>query len=742
MANITPSESLLTLLEQEIKSVDDIRENLASEYDVTTYEKFERHFIDLRNKFKNKLLDISDPDQAYLMRSEARKASLDQIIQKATSVAESFQEARENKRLNRPKSVDAIEDLSYALKNLMHLIEETKQNSGDSPPLDVPIGTPKNKKRRSPKKQPLPSPNQIEESFGFKEIEKDPRTDSDRPYGQDKLNYTKYAQSFAKIILNHETSTPLTIGIYGQWGQGKSFLMGKIKEELNKSLNKKAPFSFSAFWKKYNPKSARESLNTWRKTRNEIVDYHVVEFNAWAYVGTDHLWAGLVTHLYKEIESYFGFRVTLARLRQAFGKMLPKSIPIVVLYVVLGFGVSLLFNFKETQQGWEGITFALKAFAGTLLGGTALAGLPVLLTTLKEFVDNFALSHSKNLQNLAAKPDFKAQVGIMGDIKDEIRFMGKLLRKGKQGRSTRFILFIDDLDRCEHKKAVEVMQAIMLLLTDEDGAPFVIFMGIDARVIVHAIEETYGNVLVNAGINGYEYLDKIVQIPFVIPPAPLEIIKQYVDSMLWTDEEKSLVLKKKAESKQADETKTQPPIVGNLDVTLDNVATTSLDEISVSFTEEERQVINQCTEVMVSNPRKIKRIVNIYRYARLILPIALEQNRAKVVRWFVMTEQWPLHLAWILQYIENDRQTTKKLAKKKMSDVYKLAKKNIHSEEMESLLTIDADPDTFVKFMNENNFSVQDILTLLPITFNLNPAIRSKVGKQMLKISETELGLI
>jgi uncharacterized protein YgiM (DUF1202 family) len=68
-------------------------------------------------------------------------------------------------------------------------------------------------------------------------IEKDktPRTDSDHPSGPDRLNYTKYAQAFAKIILNHETSTPLTIGIYGQWGQGKSFLMGKIKDALKAS---------------------------------------------------------------------------------------------------------------------------------------------------------------------------------------------------------------------------------------------------------------------------------------------------------------------------------------------------------------------------------------------------------------------------------------------------------------------------------------------------------------------------
>ncbi len=69
----------------------------------------------------------------------------------------------------------------------------------------------------------------------------------------------------------------------------------------------------------------------------------------------------------------------------------------------------------------------------------------------------------------------------------------------------------------------------MLLLADRDGSPFVIFLGIDARVIVRAVEEHYGDVLVKAGINGYEYLDKIVQMPFVIPSASRKDIGNYAE---------------------------------------------------------------------------------------------------------------------------------------------------------------------------------------------------------------------
>ena len=42
-------------------------------------------------------------------------------------------------------------------------------------------------------------------------------------------------------------------------------------------------------------------------------------------------------------------------------------------------------------------------------------------------------------------------------------------------------------------------------------------LAIDPRVVTKAIEKYFGNHLLEAGINGYEFLDKVVQIPFVIP---------------------------------------------------------------------------------------------------------------------------------------------------------------------------------------------------------------------------------
>ena len=578
------------------------------------------------------------------------------------------------------------------------------------------------------------------------EINRRTRIITDQPNGTDRLNYSRYAAAFADLITNPEMATPITIGIFGQWGSGKSFLMGKIKEAIQLPQQKRR-------WNDF-----RGAIQRFRAKKSEI-DIHIIDFNAWVYSGSEHLWAGLVTHLYRDIEKHFGWKAHWMRLGKAIRKSLPKALGVFAFYGILGLGFSFLLSYNEIQESTNAVNLAVNALAASLLGGSALASLPALWAALREFFDSLFLSRANKLQTLAARPDFSSQIGVMADIKNEIKFIRELLKAGKNGKPTRLVLFIDDLDRCEHRKAVEVLQAIMLLLADEDGSPFVIFLGIDARVVVRAIEEHYGKVLVKAGINGYEYLDKIIQVPFVIPEAEPDDIENYVESLLWaSDEEKENVTRKMTpqellkESEKPGKEKTPiqqgpgsgpdlPTKAAMYDVQKEQpkpANTPAPEEIPVTFTQAEREALKACVSDLTGNPRKIKRIINIYRLARLILPAGIE--RAKAVRWILLTEQWPYHMAWIIEHIENDAQSGNKLGKKSLRDVrdvYQLARKDIHTEALETLLSIDADPGLFEQFIQkEPFFSVEEIKTLLPLTFNLNPAIRSEVCKHAIRLAE------
>lgn len=123
-----PAQSLHYILIEEIRRLEDFYQNLGTEYDLSIYEKFEKRFTGLRNDYKGKLQDISDPDYEFLNRSEMRKSFVEKILVHATSVAGQFQEAREKNHLDRVGCTDVLENLIYAMKNLSFLIGEYEKN--------------------------------------------------------------------------------------------------------------------------------------------------------------------------------------------------------------------------------------------------------------------------------------------------------------------------------------------------------------------------------------------------------------------------------------------------------------------------------------------------------------------------------------------------------------------------------------------------------------------------------------
>lgn len=86
------------------------------------------------------------------------------------------------------------------------------------------------------------------------------------------------------------------------------------------------------------------------------------------------------------------------------------------------------------------------------------------------------------------------------------------------------VIFIDDLDRCLPEKTVQTLEAIKLFL-DKRGCVFMI--GADTKIVQAAVETHYEN----AGITGEsakDYLEKIIQIRFDIPPIVEKAMEDYL----------------------------------------------------------------------------------------------------------------------------------------------------------------------------------------------------------------------
>lgn len=90
----------------------------------------------------------------------------------------------------------------------------------------------------------------------------------------------------------------------------------------------------------------------------------------------------------------------------------------------------------------------------------------------------------------------------------------------------KLIVFIDDLDRCLPENVISSLEALKLFL---DEAPCVFVIGVDRLVIEKAVQAHYGSA---PGHMGRDYLDKIIQVPFVIPPVRRQELQQHFSPLV------------------------------------------------------------------------------------------------------------------------------------------------------------------------------------------------------------------
>jgi hypothetical protein len=96
----------------------------------------------------------------------------------------------------------------------------------------------------------------------------------------DNLGINDYVGRFAELIALRETKLPLAIGLFGNWGAGKSHFMNLLDSRLQQLSARE--------------KSLSPAQGQWCK---EIVP---VYFNAWHYFDTN-LWASLVSHIFESL---------------------------------------------------------------------------------------------------------------------------------------------------------------------------------------------------------------------------------------------------------------------------------------------------------------------------------------------------------------------------------------------------------------------------------------------------------
>lgn len=93
------------------------------------------------------------------------------------------------------------------------------------------------------------------------------------------------------------------------------------------------------------------------------------------------------------------------------------------------------------------------------------------------------------------------------------QLVGAMRRDAKALKDTRVVVLIDDLDRCTPSNLVGVLETINNVM---DIHGFVFVLALDYEVLVNAIAHEYPHV------SGHEFIEKMVQIPFRVPPLDLD----------------------------------------------------------------------------------------------------------------------------------------------------------------------------------------------------------------------------
>ncbi len=100
----------------------------------------------------------------------------------------------------------------------------------------------------------------------------------------------------------------------------------------------------------------------------------------------------------------------------------------------------------------------------------------------------------------------------------------------------KIVVFIDDLDRCRPDKIIEIIESLKVFL---DIQGFVYVMALSPSFVEKAIEEKYKNL----GINGKNYLEKIIQIPIMLPEWNEINLKKYLEKIIDERDEEYSTLK-------------------------------------------------------------------------------------------------------------------------------------------------------------------------------------------------------
>jgi len=292
-----------------------------------------------------------------------------------------------------------------------------------------------------------------------------PDNETDRDF----LNFAGVADTVAEIIVQ-AAGRPISIGISGAWGVGKSSMIKLVRRSLTERKGEGAS------------------------------DFIFVEFNAWLYQGYDDARAALM--------EVIGEALTVEAEKR-------KK------------GVDKAKEFLERVQ-WFRLAKLLAGSAVAVHAGLPPVGLLGELHGVgKKLLGGKVSAETIEKAGKVAEEAKETAGGLVASKKkssppQEIHALRESFEKTLEAMGVTLVVLIDDLDRCLPETTISTLEAIRLFLFLKNTA-FVI--AADDAMIKYAVRRHFPEVTDDLVIN---YFDKLVQLPIRVPPLGTQEVRAYM----------------------------------------------------------------------------------------------------------------------------------------------------------------------------------------------------------------------
>jgi len=285
------------------------------------------------------------------------------------------------------------------------------------------------------------------------------------------------------VALTTPALLPLTVGVLGDWGSGKSSLLRITRRELE----------------------AETEDGEEQDDAQGLSPYLCVDFSPWLYEDYEDVKTALMRQVLdacrtrattpdavQATERLGRFARFLGRSSRTAGRMALTAAPAVLPYALGAAGVDMGDATSEAVQSAAEAVAPLAA--NTLTNGPAAASVPDPILDLSAFREEFR----KLIESL-----------------DGVRAV---------------VVFVDDLDRCLPETVVDTFEAIRLFLNSPQTAYVV---AASREIVETAIDSRYPSLTREDGRGiGHDYLEKMLQLQVSVPPLSPGQTESYINLLI------------------------------------------------------------------------------------------------------------------------------------------------------------------------------------------------------------------